>query len=911
MNGIYSFLGSSVSIVYNGSKWALSGAYQGTQWAVSGLSTSALQGISKVATHIWESPKAQNAREKVQSVSEKTAKTLLKTPPAALKNLDEQLALIQNPSDPLSIAEVQKLNQAIAPLSANNSQLLRQLAPDLSNEDLEACNSFFQMVQNIVEDPSFAIAASDPHLEDLEDQVLQPLTLEEGRTRLNAFSSIVHKITAGNSGYVVRVADNGLLTHKRAIGTGLIFAAGTYLLTGSPTTALAASGLGGLIPSVSAEPSKAIEKAKALVFCSPLLSESRKQVRELQRALRDNNPKKAAEFAADLKPLIKDVSRNPKATFTRPLASKDAKHLHNLKSVLDGWNGTDPLPIEQLKKPVDQALVVLNRKYREQRGPVEAVADTFKTSAEEVIEKPLKRFEVLTETVKSFVTTAPTLLQSSIYNFLGWDAEEAPNPPVAPPNPALSVPPLNPAHPAAPPVPPANRVNPVAPIIPEPGAGSEDNFLIQFLEWAASKIAKLIGEKNAGKISEKTLSAAAGFIALILNKVVTTMDPSSEGYQTVKDRVTALISAINQSATNRDWKTVLRVLQDAPSSLFKNVKAYFGNIQIPGTGAASESETNADIALSDNISALNEAIATPEPESENLDWKALAIEEKDRLVSNAASSLAMKYIWENVCGLQPPNAKFYPDLLAAATDTETLADGKERKVLSETRLKELFFEQLTANKVGVIKRIFAEFQYWLYANTVKFFTQKATTIYFEEIFKYIEDNSEDNFSFLRGMIINNLTRYLTILGGGYNTVANTPSATGLMSEMLMKELEKKESNQGFETAELYRDFAKIVLEKTNGTVFAWFISKFLGNPEEIVRSVIDLSSGSLVATNQYTLALNTVTGDLLDKVWKLLQDSTKPASEGGDPKALPELSEGQKNQLSILTKNLFDVLRKS
>ena len=64
------------------------------------------------------------------------------------------------------------------------------------------------------------------------------------------------------------------------------------------------------------------------------------------------------------------------------------------------------------------------------------------------------------------------------------------------------------------------------------------------------------------------------------------------------------------------------------------------------------------------------------------------------------------------------------------------------------------------------------------------------------------------------MLINNLTRYLTILGGAYKTVANTPSATGLMSEMLMKELEKPEANLGFETKDLYTDFAKIVLKKT-------------------------------------------------------------------------------------------------
>lgn len=911
MSGIYSFLENKVSAAYNGSTWMLGVAYNGTLGAVTGLSTKAFHGIINIATNIWQS-------QQVQSTKETTVKTLLRAPHPELKDLDKQLALLS--SENIAVQDVQKLHQTLDLLFQNDNQLLKQWAPDLVPEDLEACRSFFQMLNTIVQNPQFSDASANPLLGDQEeDRILQPLMLEDGKTRLNAFSSIIHKITAGHSGYLVRAKDP-LVEHKGKVLSGIIFT-GTYYLTGDIWTAGAASGLAGFVasdPSMAKDPSKAVKQGKALVFCNPLLVESRTHVRQLQKAIRENKPQEAAESAAALKPLIQEASQNQQDTFKSPLATREARHLNSLKSVLDSWDGNAPLPIEQLKKPVNDALVVLDKKYRAQRGPVEAVADTVrgllpdaKAAVEEVIEQPLQQINQHVTDLKKIL---PNLAKDNINNLMGWNAEEAPNPPPAAP--------ANPADPTAPPVPPA-AAQPAG-ALPLADANSDDSFLIQFLGWAITNVAKLIGEKNAGKASEKSLTAVAGLIALSLNNAASLMDNSSEAHQMVKEKVTALIAAVNQSATNRDWKKLLRLLQDA-CSVFKGVKAYVGDFRlpIPGTGANLENEAAADAALAKNIATLDKAIANPEPEPENLNWKELAIEEKDRLVSNATSLLTMKYIYEKVCGLQPDNDKFYPELLRQATETETTSDGRKRKVLSEEKLKELFFAKLT--KVNIFKRVFAELQYWLYASGVKFFTQKASTIYIEEIFNYIKNNSEDA-SFVRGMIINNLTRYLTILGGAYKTVANTDGATGLMSEMLMKELEKKESNLGFETEELYKEFAKIVLEKTNGTVFAWIIAKFLGNPEEIVRSVIDMSTGSLQDANGYTHALNVVIGDQLDLVWKLLQQASQPATEddadepaqeiaeGNDaerPQRPQQMSEAQKNQLSILVKNLFEILRKS
>lgn len=898
---------SVFSTAYNGSKWMIGGAINGSKWVVIGLPSSALNGIVSFANNTLQSQtfqstktNAQNALETVRSKKNQATKAFLNAPPAEIKELNQQLSILSQTPDNITHEDIETLGSRILFLSKDDNKLLKELAPHLPSEDLAACTSFFPLIKGIIENEKFVIDNENPANEELEAELLEPLRQGEGKNQLIAFASVINKITANHNGFIIQAADsfNG---HKGMVAGALTFA-GVYYFTGSPffaaTTSLAL-GTAAANPSLVAQPTLLAEKGKVILFGSPLVADARSKMNELDRAITKNKPhKEIVKSAKSLKSLLKQLSQDQKIIFTPALNRKELQHLKKFWEALRQIDENNPDSINTLEGSLKKALLVVENRYRTQKGLLEAAADSMRgviTGAKNDAEDLLEEVKTAaTDVIEEPLARAETIVQTNVYNALGWElpARAPRNTTAAQVGPGAQVPP------------------PAAPVNSDPANASEEGSISQFLEWAASNLKGLIGEKYAGILSKKTLPAATGFIALILNQVLGTLN-DSDSHRFAKTKLTEIVTALNSAAENNDWQKLLPLLKNAADAL-SGVKIYVGNfrVPIPGTGANLESEQTTEAALSENIAALNEAIATPEPEPENQNWKELAIEEKDRLVSNATSFLTMKHIYEEVCGLQPLNEKFYPEILRAATDTVVTADGRTKKVLSEERLKALFFEELNAKKVGFLKKVFAEMHYWLYGKGVKYFTKKVTTIYFKEVFSFIGNHNKDSFNFVRSMIINNFTRYLTILGGAYKTVANTPSATGLMSEMLMTELEKKEANLGFETNELYLDFAKIVLEKAGGSTFGWIISKFLGNPEEIIRSVIDMSTGSMQDTNGYTHAINTVIGDQLDEVWKLLQGS-QSSSETTSNDASTEISEGQKNQLSILVNNLFEILRKS
>ena len=91
--------------------------------------------------------------------------------------------------------------------------------------------------------------------------------------------------------------------------------------------------------------------------------------------------------------------------------------------------------------------------------------------------------------------------------------------------------------------------------------------------------------------------------------------------------------------------------------------------------------------------------------------------------------------------------------------------------------------------------------------------------------------------------------------------------------MLKKELEIPDANLKFDTKELYLEFAQDMLKKALGSgAVAWIAKKLIGNPEIIVRNIVDKATGALQDTSGYTHALNSVISDQLREIWKELQN---------------------------------------
>ncbi len=598
-----------------------------------------------------------------------------------------------------------------------------------------------------------------------------------------------------------------------------------------------------------------------------LLSKSRSHLVDLREAIITNKTAAIKKYSKELQELLEQLAQHHVTVFTKkPLDNTDLQLLNQLKDKLSDFYGNTPPSQGEMMLAVAGGLSVISSYYLVHAGAVERAGDVF-------IDAAARAGDVFVEKVNpilSRVENLPKTLVESGKSALGFAPSQTP--PV-----------------------------PTSPSAPQPAGAPNEATLSQFLAHGSSLLKSMI-EKGGNAISQQARSSFAGVLSIGLQQALKKMD-NSEVYKQTKMTLKGIISTLDNFQENEDWNQLYIYLKET-SEVLSGVKIYINGFRTPRLGATSGTEKNAEVIYSDNMALLQGALDAPSPEPESQDWRERANTEKNKLVKNTANFLTIKHIFEDVCKLTPTNERFYLELLAKAQ--------KKGVDQSESELKKLFFEELDKKNVSFITKAYAKVQYYFYGSIVKRFTEKATTIYFDEIFKYIEGHKAEKFDTLRNQVTTNFTRYLTILGGAYKTVAATTTPTGTLDEMIKAELEKKESNLGFETKELYMEFAQTVLKKTTeSTLLTWIAKKFIGNPETIVRSIIDKATGSLQDTRGYTHALNCVIREQLDEVWGMLQtDQTNPQN-GQNPRISSEISEGKKTQLAGLVKNLFEILRKT
>jgi hypothetical protein len=586
----------------------------------------------------------------------------------------------------------------------------------------------------------------------------------------------------------------------------------------------------------------------------PLLSSSRKKLMELRKAIVAKNKRSIQNLSKQLEQLLEQMAIQQRIVFTKqPISLTDHILLDQLKRQLPGFYSDTPPDQGTMLIGVEAGLSAMNRYY----GSYEGIAARIGAIVQETIT------DGLTDSLDPLLTKVANLPKQMINHVLGKTSPDS---------------------------------------MEEEDLSSDGGTVSQFLANGGSILKNILGQGSQA-ISKQALSSFASVLALGLKQVIGKME---EGAAFRQPRMTlkGIVGALSHVQEQGNWSELYQNLIDASEAL-KSVKIYVNGFRLSSPSSGGEQARNAEGVYSDNINALQEATnpAVKDPQSQN--WQERATAEKDKLVDNTTNFLTMKHIYEGICKLRPTGEQFYLDLLkqAKAKDPNAIADPE--------LLKKLFFEKLEESKINFFIRLYAKAQYYFYGSIVKRYTTKASTVYFEQIFNYINERKTENFNSLRNQVTKNFTRYLTILGGAYQNVAENPGPMGTMNEMLKAELEKKESNLGFETQELYLEFAHKVLHKTTGSGFtAWLAKKFIGKPEELVRSIIDKSLGSLQDSRGYTHALNSVIREQLEEIWKLLQNVDQ--GEQSHPAAdINELPEARKNELSGLVKNLFEVLRKS
>lgn len=589
----------------------------------------------------------------------------------------------------------------------------------------------------------------------------------------------------------------------------------------------------------------------------PLLIKARTELKKLRDAIHANNSSKIGIHSKTLRETLALLATQSAHVFTTrmPLASTDLQTLQQLQERLPTFYGDTPPAQGEMLLTVEGGLSVLERYYGSQAGVAARTGEILRdaiTDATDSLDPLLKRVENLGGTM--------------VNNLLGR--------------------------------------NPAAEQTPAAGgqpAGQQEGTLSQFLDQGGSVLKSILG-KGKEAVSQQALSSFASVLKLVLKQVMDNMD-DSEASRKVKDTLSPLAATLgNMGAQGGNWDQLYTHIRDTSKAL-SGVKIYVNGFRIPEIGPSAARPKNAEIVLAENANALKAVKDAPRVQTESPEWKEKAKKEQVNLVKNTTQYLTISYIYENVCKLHPATDKFYLEMMTRA---------KRAGPDSSKELKKLFFEELKSSKVGRFTRLRAQAYYLLCEHMIRRLTEKATTTYFEEIFKQIERLKADKFETLRNQLLTDTTRYLAILGGAYKKVAENPHTTGTLKEMLMAEMEKKESNLGFATNDLYVQMVYDVLKKTQSPAISWLAKRFIGNPETIVRSIVDKTAGSMQDSRGYTHALNCVIREQLDEVWELLQADLRGDNQGqNDVQILKDLSRGKKDQLAGLLKNLFEVLRKS
>lgn len=612
----------------------------------------------------------------------------------------------------------------------------------------------------------------------------------------------------------------------------------------------------------------------------PLLTAARKKLKELQKSIIDQNKREINKFSQEALTLLEQISSNPGLVFTKqPLSAGDLLLINQLKSQLPSFCA-DTLPSQgEMLINVEAGLSAINRYYNSYEGIAARTAAILEEKLADAVNPVLKRIE---EAPRRMIENVLNMAQSQ-----------------------------------------------------ESTAAPEDGNVAQFLSYGASILKKVI-DQGGKVVSQHALSSFSYLMVQGLRQALGQME-TTEAFKMPRGVLIQIIrhlehpqpvlenltpqelaearsndpDAFDKNGPLSPIHTLYNRMQRAAETL-NSLKIYVNGFRVPHFGKTGSMETSAEAAFMDNTTLLREAIKpATAPEPQNLNWKRLAEEERDKLIDNTTQYLSLKYIYEDVCHLKPESDQFYLELLKKSKtrgpdSTELSAQEAQEK------LKKSFFEKLSEKNVNFVLRLWAKFYYnVVYGFIVKRYVSKASTIYFNEIFQYIEKHAEKNFDALRNQLTKNFTRYLVILGGAYQAVASSRE-NGLPEEMLKKELEKPEANLMFETKELYLAFAQDMIKKSLGSgLMARIAKKLIGDPEIIVRNIVDKATGALQDTSGYTHALNSVISEQLGEIWKELQKQQLRRQSDPSIDSESNLSEIRKDELTALVKNLFEILSKS
>ncbi len=392
------------------------------------------------------------------------------------------------------------------------------------------------------------------------------------------------------------------------------------------------------------------------------------------------------------------------------------------------------------------------------------------------------------------------------------------------------------------------------------------------------------------------------------------LPPAGQNLTEAAARVT-IAQAIEALQGEQSWGSIRGRFNELRETL-GSIKIFVNNFRVPQIGSGQRVSESVEPAFQEQVLQLRRAMQAEAAPAAPLEWKAAARAQIDLLVQNTARFVAMRHVWVNTYKLPPDNQLFYR-LLQQAKRAEV-----NTGVDADRELERLLFAELDRKPNNWFKRKWASYTYRIVNFLGRRGVQNGAETFYAEVFSYIEKHKATQFDAFRAMLVGNFTTYFTVLGDAFEKVAQNPlirtrdsrgvvEPDGSIGELLAREMEKPECNLGHTPDELYAQFLKMVIQRCAGNSFlGWLFNLFVRHPDEIMRSIVDQSLGSLTDVNGYSHAFNTVLCELLTDVWEMMQRANAGGAQGPQDPA-EHLSPQRRAELISLIKVYFEVLLKS
>ncbi|HSX13194.1 MAG TPA: hypothetical protein VLE96_02090, partial [Chlamydiales bacterium] len=502
----------------------------------------------------------------------------------------------------------------------------------------------------------------------------------------------------------------------------------------------------------------------------------------------------------------------------------------------------------------------------------------------------------------------------------------------------------------------------LSPVQPEPVQNSDPSTeansvsMGKYLKVAwdmFENLSRFAGEAVTRKLIEQ-------FSSLLL-WVLKTAEENTENKEEYKQAYAAIKSLLPDVQKIVNPKTQQEVVDATVCNLITLFKKSFSIINqhqlfingkpVPRIGGTEEIVTNS---IGQHFNNLKKLDPPSSVSFTDCDYQKLIEIEQREFIRNTTHFATLKTIYESkfLCGIKPKDAKFYYQLMDDALKADPQHPFRSLRIQFFKKIDEAYSNK----EISFFAKISAKASYPILSPLLHYFIDRFSN----RLITSIKKTSDLGFKEIIDRSIEHFTGYLEVLGSVFDRVSERKFGTRTLPKMIEQELQLADCNEERTPDKLYAEFTRKAVDRfaprikwsTNlsqwienkkytpsslpkktwnlslelassalkgcislpqmvlNKALMWGVKKALVK-NELVKSLVNNSSSSVMDKNGYTHALNCVIYEQLQKILELMQIAYSKKRSRSETPLKDVDSIAKKEQFTALVKNLFEVLPKS